>query len=76
MRKRISSKIKHLFLLYFMALLTTILATNWLRANGKKGILGEFAGGANSQCASAITDMLTYMGTNSDVWTGALWWGK
>jgi len=59
-----------------MALLTTILATNWLRANGKKGILGEFAGGANSQCASAITDMLTYMGTNSDVWTGALWWGK
>ena len=47
-------------------------ATQWLKANGKKGILGEFAGGANSQCASAITDMLSYMNSNSDVWTGAV----
>ncbi|KAH8601353.1 putative endo-beta-1,4-glucanase B [Bisporella sp. PMI_857] len=49
-------------------------ATQWLRANGKKGILGEFAGGANSQCASAVTDLITYLGQNTDVWTGALWW--
>ena len=25
-------------------------ATSWLKTNGKKGIIGEFAGGANSQC--------------------------
>ncbi|KAG9247127.1 endo-beta-1,4-glucanase [Calycina marina] len=49
-------------------------ATVWLKANKKKAILGEFAGGSNKQCARAVRDMLTYMGTNSDVWMGALWW--
>jgi len=47
-------------------------ATAWLKANGKKGILGEFAAGANTQCANAVTDMLSYMGSNSDVWTGGV----
>lgn len=50
-------------------------ATTWLRANGKLGILGEFAGGANSVCESAIKDLLTYVDKNTDVWMGALWWG-
>lgn len=50
-------------------------ATSWLRSNGKVGIIGEFAGGDNSQCVSAITGMLEYMDQNSDVWLGALWWG-
>jgi len=50
-------------------------ATNWLKANKKKGLLGETAGGANAQCISALTGMLSYMATNSDVWTGWLWWG-
>ncbi|TVY80272.1 putative endo-beta-1,4-glucanase B [Lachnellula suecica] len=50
-------------------------ATAWLKANNKKGIIGEFAGGANTQCNSAVTDMLTYMTKNTDVWMGALWWG-
>lgn len=50
-------------------------ATQWLKSNNKKGIIGEFAGGNNAQCISAITDMLTYMGANTDVWQGALWWG-
>lgn len=50
-------------------------ATAWLKANGKKGILGEFAGGDNAVCKSAITDLLKYMGSNNDVWMGALWWG-
>jgi endoglucanase len=50
-------------------------ATEWLKNNGKKGIIGEFAGGANSQCQSAITGMLSYMAQNKDVWLGALWWG-
>ncbi|KAL2257296.1 hypothetical protein VTK26DRAFT_375 [Humicola hyalothermophila] len=51
-------------------------ATEWLKANGKKGILGETAGGANAQCiGGALTGMLLYMVSNSDVWTGWLWWG-
>ena len=49
-------------------------ATNWLRENGKIGILGEFAGGANSVCQEAIEGMLEYMGSNTDVWKGAMWW--
>jgi len=49
-------------------------ATAWLQSNNKKGIIGEFAGGANDVCNDAVTDMLTYM-TNNDVWLGALWWG-
>lgn len=50
-------------------------ATAWLVANKKLAILGEFAGGANSVCESAVEDMLTYMGENTSVWLGALWWG-
>jgi endoglucanase len=50
-------------------------ATAWLQANGKKGIIGEFAGGANAVCESAVTGMLDAMETASDVWMGAMWWG-
>jgi endoglucanase len=50
-------------------------ATSWLRSNGKKGILGEFAGGANANCEAAVKDMLSYMVANKDVWMGAMWWG-
>lgn len=49
-------------------------ATNWLRQNGKQGIIGEFAGGANSVCKTAVTGLLDHLKANSDVWTGALWW--
>lgn len=28
--------------------------TNWLKTNNKKGFLGEFAGGNNAQCGTAI----------------------
>ncbi|KAJ5103248.1 hypothetical protein N7532_003777 [Penicillium argentinense] len=49
-------------------------ATAWLRANGKKGILGEFAGGVNDQCKTAVTGMLNAMAASSDVWLGAMWW--
>ncbi|KAF2810512.1 endo-beta-1,4-glucanase [Mytilinidion resinicola] len=51
-----------------------VAATQWLKSNGKKGIIGEFAGGANSQCETAVQGMLSYMQQNSDVWLGALWW--
>ncbi|OIW22569.1 glycoside hydrolase [Coniochaeta ligniaria NRRL 30616] len=49
-------------------------ATQWLKANGKQGVLGEFAGGANSVCQTAVTGLLDHLVQNSDVWTGALWW--
>ncbi|EFX05328.1 extracellular endoglucanase [Grosmannia clavigera kw1407] len=50
-------------------------ATKWLKDNKKIGILGETAGGANSQCISALQDMFRYMEKNTDVWAGWLWWG-
>ena len=50
-------------------------ATSWLQTNNKIGIIGEFAGGANSVCMSAVTGMLDYLKANDNVWTGALWWG-
>jgi len=48
--------------------------TNWLRTNGKKGFLGEFAGGNNSTCNQGITNMLAYIQSNADVWSGWTWW--
>ena len=48
---------------------------SWLRANGKKGFVGEFAGGNNALCNAAVTDMLTTMEAASDVLEGWLWWG-
>ncbi|KAJ6137921.1 hypothetical protein N7471_004407 [Penicillium samsonianum] len=49
-------------------------ATQWLKDNNKVGVIGEFAGGVNDDCKTAITGMLDYLGDNSDVWLGALWW--
>ncbi|KAL2258333.1 hypothetical protein VTK26DRAFT_8389 [Humicola hyalothermophila] len=49
-------------------------ATEWLRENGKVGVLGEFGGGANDVCSGAIEGLLQHLQENSDVWAGALWW--
>lgn len=49
-------------------------ATAWLKTNKKLGMIGEFAGGANTQCQTAVKGMLDVMKQNTDVWTGALWW--
>ncbi|KAJ5963664.1 uncharacterized protein N7479_003540 [Penicillium vulpinum] len=49
-------------------------ATAWLQDNNKRGFIGEFAGGVNSVCESAVENMLSYMADNSDVWMGAEWW--
>ena len=46
----------------------------WLRDNGKKGFVGEFAGADNATCNAAVTDMLQYMMASSDVLVGWLWW--
>ncbi|CAM1508963.1 Fc.00g027020.m01.CDS01 [Cosmosporella sp. VM-42] len=49
-------------------------ATEWLKENGKLGVLGEFAGGANDICNQAVTGLLDHLEANSDVWLGAVWW--
>ncbi|KAF2085861.1 glycoside hydrolase family 5 protein [Saccharata proteae CBS 121410] len=49
-------------------------ATQWLKDTGNKGLIGEYAAGANRVCLEAIEDGLQYLDDNSDVWTGALWW--
>lgn len=46
----------------------------WLRANGKRGFIGELAGGRNATCYAAIDDMLSYVMESSDVLDGWLWW--
>ena len=46
----------------------------WLRAHGKKGFVGELAGGVNPTCFAAIDDMAAYMMENADVVVGWLWW--
>lgn len=55
--------------------------TNWLRAHGRRGLLGEFAvagsmiGNAGGQIGDeALADMLGYMADNADVWLGWTWW--
>ncbi len=48
--------------------------TDWLRANGKKGFLGEFDSGLNAQCDRALNDMVRHMEDNADVWRGWTYW--
>ncbi|KAL4804787.1 glycoside hydrolase superfamily [Aspergillus unguis] len=50
-------------------------ATQWLKDNNKIGIIGEFAGGNNDQCKTAVKGLLDALKADSDVWLGALWWG-
>jgi len=53
--------------------------TNWARANKRRGFLGEFAV-ANCRVtetdigAATITNMVSHMEENSDVWLGWTWW--
>lgn len=47
---------------------------SWLRANGKKGLIGEFAGGRNNTCKLAIADMMNTIDQSSDVLVGWTWW--
>ncbi|KAF1940976.1 endoglucanase precursor [Clathrospora elynae] len=49
-------------------------ATKWLKDNKKQGVIGEYGAGVNTQCISALKDGLSYMGENTDVWWGAIWW--
>ena len=49
-------------------------ATQWLKDNGKLGVIGEFAGGNNEVCRAAVKSLLDALKENDDVWLGALWW--
>lgn len=49
-------------------------ATQWLKDNKLKGVIGEFAAGDNDVCMQALKGGLGYMTENSDVWLGAIWW--
>nr|ARO48344.1 cellulase [Stegonsporium opalus] len=51
-----------------------VAATQWLKANNKQGVIGEFAAGVNEQCVAALQDGLAYLAENGDVWWGAMWW--
>lgn len=49
-------------------------ATEWLKTNKLKGVIGEFAAGDNDVCMDALKGGLSYLQENSDVWLGAIWW--
>ncbi len=54
--------------------------TAWARANNVKGFLGEYgvprlAIGSGQPGGQALTNMLSYVVTNSDVWLGWSYWG-
>ena len=48
--------------------------TGWLKTHGKRGMLGEFAGGNNETCRLGITAMLQHMKDNDAQWAGWAWW--
>ncbi|KAL1739663.1 glycoside hydrolase superfamily [Schizophyllum fasciatum] len=49
-------------------------ATEWLRANNLRGLLGEIGAGANADCIAAVSDALCYLQQQNGTWIGALWW--
>jgi endoglucanase len=56
--------------------------TQWLRANGKRGFLGELGGSNSPTCLAAIDDILKHVEESADVylgwtyWAGGPWWGS
>ena len=48
--------------------------TAWLKQHGKRGFLGEFAGGRNQTCLTALDNMLSHIDANADVWLGWTYW--
>jgi endoglucanase len=54
--------------------------TAWARSNNFKAFLGEFGApgntfGSGTNGGTALTNMLSYVVTNSDVWLGWTYWG-
>jgi endoglucanase len=48
--------------------------TRWLRAKRARGVLAEFGASDSPTCLAALSDMLRFMSTNSDVWLGWTYW--
>lgn len=48
--------------------------SGWLRAHGRRAVLGEFAGADNEACRRAIRSALDHLDANADVWLGWTWW--
>ncbi|TRM64219.1 glycoside hydrolase superfamily [Schizophyllum amplum] len=49
-------------------------ATEWLKANNLRGLLGEIGAGSNADCISAVSDAMCYLQQQNGTWLGALWW--
>ena len=50
------------------------LFTDWARANGQKGFLGEFGAAANEGCLAELRAMMQHLQANSDTWIGWTYW--
>lgn len=48
--------------------------TDWLRANGKRGFLGEFGGSATTDCMIGLARMTQAVDEANDVWIGWTYW--
>lgn len=48
--------------------------TRWLRENGFRGFLGEFASGTDARSLAALEDLLLHVEANADVWLGWTYW--
>ncbi len=46
----------------------------WARTNHVKGFLGEFGGGRNDVCYSAVSNLLEAITNDPDVWAGWTYW--
>jgi endoglucanase len=56
--------------------------TDWLRAGGRRGFLGEVGAAATPQCLASLTALLGQVNANPDAWlgwaywAGGPWWGE
>jgi endoglucanase len=48
--------------------------TRWLREQRAKAILAEFGASSDPTCVAALSDILSYMSRNADVWSGWTYW--
>jgi endoglucanase len=48
--------------------------TSWCRQHGRRGFYGEFGVTPSSTALAAMSNMLTFMNANSDVWLGWTYW--
>lgn len=48
--------------------------TNWLKANGKRGFLGEFGVSEDPACLAAMQTMITHMNAAPEQWIGWTYW--